>query len=94
MATRKVPNNKVEFSAHGESLVMRLSDKELFDLRCYSIHRGCKKDEWKKASSGFLYNFSAFALFDYDIKSASKRGRFHKTFNYHKFEQMYWYLMD
>ena len=87
---RKKCNNKVIFTACGKQLEMRLSDKELDNLRVASRHMGDK--DYKAANSGDIYNFAIFALFDYGIKSSSKSGRFYKTFNYHDFDNMYWYL--
>lgn len=83
---RKICNNKVEFSANGKSVTFRLSDDELKTLRKYD-------DERKNSKYGWLYNFSVFAFFDYEVKG-SKCGRFHKNFNYHKFEKMIWCLAE
>jgi hypothetical protein len=83
---RKICNNKVEFSANGKYVVFELSDKELKTLRVYD-------DERKHSNFGWLYNFSAFAFFDYEVKG-SKCGRFRKNFNYHNFEKMMWRLIE
>ena len=84
---KKILKHKVEFSANGKYAVFKFSDDELKKLIGY--------DDGKQSSKwGWLYNFSAFALFDYDINSRSKRGRFHSIFNYHDFEKMIWRLME
>ena len=88
---RKVCNNKVEFTACGKTVMFRLSDKELRMLRRSSIFE--KGVDWEKRNYGYLYNFSVFAFFDYDVKG-SKCGRFHKEFNYHEFDKMWWSLTD
>ena len=52
---RNVLNNKVEFIAGGESLMMKLSDKELRQLRYSSQWR--KGDDWENMLCGSIYNF-------------------------------------
>lgn len=84
---KKVLNHKVEFSANGKSLTFRFSNDEVAALIAYS------KSLCGNGKSGFLYNFSAFALFDYDIKG-SKCARFNKNFNYHEFETMIWTIIE
>ena len=91
MATKKTCNNKVEFTACGKSLVFRLSDKELRNLRVASIrHKG---DDWEHFNCGHMYNFSAYAFFEYDT-TRTKYGRFAANFPYHDFEKIYWTIID
>ena len=88
---RKVCNNKVEFTACGKTLLFRLSDKELKMLRRSSIWY--KGEDWESRKYGYMYNFSAYAFFDYDVKG-SKAGRFHVAFPYHDFEKIMWDLVN
>jgi len=84
---RKVLNNKVRISACGRSIEMRMSDGELKKLIIYSIPTE------RHETYGYLYNFSLYALFDYDIKSPSKQGRIYKNFPYHDFAKAMWELI-
>jgi hypothetical protein len=88
---RKVLNNKVEFLAGGESLIMKLSDKELRDLRRSS--QWYKGDDWEHMLFGRIHNFAIYALFDYDWKSPYKRGRFTSKFPYRKYDNIDWFLI-
>jgi hypothetical protein len=89
---RKVCNNKVEITACGKSIVMRLSDGELKKLRNYSDRQ--KGEDWERMTMGNITHVSLYALFDYAIKSPSKTGRIHKEFPFHDFENAWWYLKD
>lgn len=91
MATKKTCNNKVEFTACGKSLVFRVSDKELRNLRVYSIHRN--GDDLEHFNYGYMYNFSAYAFFEYET-TRTKYGRFAANFNYHDFGEIYWTIID
>lgn len=84
---KKILKHKVEFSANGKYLTFRFSDDELAALIAYSKSLG------SNGKFGHLYNFSAFALFDYDIKG-SKCARFYKNFDYHEFETMMWTIIE
>jgi hypothetical protein len=86
---RKVLNNKVEFVAGGESLFMRLSDKELRQLR-HSSH-WCKGDDWESMTHGRIENFAIYTLLDYDWKSPYKRGRFGAKFPYSVYNSIDWF---
>lgn len=88
---RKVLNNKVEFIAGGESLVMKLSDKELRSLRHSS--QWYKGDDWEHMTTGRIYNFAIYALLDYEWNSPHKRGRFAKVFPYRKYDNIDWFLI-
>ena len=90
MKQTKVLNNVVIFSHGGKDLKMRFSDDELRTLRHASIHY--KGDEVDRFKHGELYNFAAYAMFDYEIKSPSKRGRFCSAFPYHSFSRILWQL--
>ena len=84
----KILNTKIEFSACGRYMTMRLSDDELRQLRRSS-------NNWagvdvSSMTCGFIYNFAIYALFDYSFKSASKRRRFMDTYGYNDFGEMYW----
>ena len=87
---RNVLNNKVEFIAGGESLMMKLSDKELRQLRYSSQWR--KGDDWKNMLCGSIYNFSIFVLLDYDWKSPY-REKFASKFPYLKYDSIDWFLI-
>jgi len=87
---RKQCNNKVEFHACGKSVIFRLSDSELKQLRRNSIYT--KGQDWEKFTHGSMYNFSAYAYFDYEVKG-SKRGRFIENFPYLKFDTIFWFLL-
>lgn len=88
---RKKLNNKVEFTGCGKSIVMRMSDHELRKLRVYSEKK--KDSSIDDMKTGYIRNFSLYALFDYAIKSRSKCGRIRENFPYHDFELMYWTLL-
>lgn len=87
---RKVCNNKVEFSACGKSVTFRLSDKELRMLRRSSIfYNG---DKWETFTHGTMYNFAAYAFFEYET-SRAKYGRFISNFPYKDFDKIIWFLI-
>jgi len=88
---RKKLNNKVEFTGCGKSIVMRMSDPELRKLRVYSEKDN--RSEKEMMNTGYIRNFSLYALFDYAIKSRSKCGRIRENFPYHDFELIYWTLL-
>lgn len=88
---RKELNNKVEFMAGGESLIMKLSDEELRSLRHSS--QWCKGDDWEHMLHGRIHNFAIYALLDYDWKSPYKRGKFEAKFPYRKYDDIDWFLI-
>ena len=88
---RKVLNNKVEFIAGGESLTMKLSDKELKSLRHSS--EWFKGDDWEKFTHGNIHNFAIYALLDYEWKSPYKAGKFCEKFPYRKYDDIHWFLV-
>lgn len=81
----------VIFSHGGKDLKMRFSDKELHILRHTSIHYN--GDDIDNSKHGELYNFAAYAMFDYELKSRSRRERFCAAFPYHSFESIRWELV-
>lgn len=86
---KKVCNNKVVFLACGKEVTFKLSDSELRQLRCSSVHY--KDDDWEKFTHGTIFNFSVYAFFEYET-SRAKYGRFAKNFPYHDFDKMAWFL--
>ena len=88
---KKKLNNKVEISACGKSITMRLSDEELKKLRIYSNTK--KGENLNTKTIGDIYNFSLYALFDMDLKSRSKASRIHENFPYHNFSTAFWCLL-
>lgn len=73
--------NKVTITQCGKDVTFTLTDKELQGLRKSSVYTAQEKERAMKATYGRVYNFSMFAFFDYET-NGSKRGRFHKYFNY------------
>lgn len=88
---RKVLNNKVEFLAGGESLVMKLSDAELRQLRRSS--EWLKGDDWENMLHGRIHNFAIYALLDFAWQSPYKRGKFESKFPYRKYDNIDWFLV-
>ena len=88
---RKVLNNKVKFYAGGKEVMVKLSDRELHDLRCHTNYKnGVDRDT---LTMGDMYNFALYAFLDYDLKkSPSKAARVKKQFSYHEYDRIYWYL--
>lgn len=88
---RKVLNNKVVFHAGGNEVMVKLSDRELKDLRCHTNYaKGVDRDS---LTMGDMYNFALYAFLDYDLKkSPSKAARVRSKFPYHTYDRVYWYL--
>lgn len=84
--------NKVTFCACGKDLTLKLSDKELKELRLYTDSRD-RKIDINKVHSGDMYNFSFYAWIDNSI-TPHKRGKCVVTFPYHNFSNMYWYMSE
>lgn len=88
---RKVLNNKVKFYAGCKEVVIKLSDKELKDLRCHTNYS--KGVDRNTLTMGDMYNFALYAFLDYDLKkSPSKAARVKAQFPYHEYDRIYWYL--
>ena len=88
---KKILNNKVEFMAGGESLIMKLSNKELRSLRHSS--QWYYGDDWENALHGRIHNYAIYALLDYEWKSPYKTGRFGTKFPYRKYDNIDWILV-
>ena len=88
---RKLLNNKVKFCAGCKEVVIKLSDKELKDLRCHTNYS--KGVDRNTLTMGDMYNFALYAFLDYDLKkSRSKAARVKEQFPYHEYDRIYWYL--
>lgn len=88
---RKVLNNKVTFYAGGKEVMVKLSNRELHDLRCHTNYaKGVDRDT---LTMGDMYNFALYAFLDYDLKkSPSKAGRVKAQFPYHSIDRIHWNL--
>ena len=89
--SKKVLNNKIEFIAGGESLLIKLSDKELKQLRHSSQWQN--GNNWENMLHGRIHNFSIYALLDFEWKSPYKRGKFESKFPYRKYDDIDWFLV-
>lgn len=90
---RKVLNNKVKFCAGCKEVVIKLSDKELKDLRSHTNYNFTKGVARSTLTFGELYNFGLYAFLDYDLKkSPSKAARVKAQFPYHEYDRIFWYL--
>lgn len=90
---RKVLNNKVKFYAGCKEVVIKLSDKELQDLRNHTNYNFTKGVARATLTFGELYNFALWAFLDYDLKkSPSKAARVKEQFPYHEYDRIFWYL--
>jgi len=86
----KVLNNTVRFYGYGNELTMKFSDREMKDLRYYTIPtRGYDRS---KLTYGELYNFSLHAFCSHELRNSSKGGRLAAAFPYHKNERVIWNL--
>lgn len=87
---KKILNNKVEFSAGGKYVKVRLSDEELKDLRRYSDYD--KGADLSKMMFGTIHNFSLYAFLDYTLKTSQKACRVMEVFPYHEYDYVMWNL--
>lgn len=87
---KKILNNKVEFVAGGKSVIVKLSDFELKELREYSDYK--KGEDLSKMTMAKINNFGLHAFTRYTLKNSSKAGRICATFPYHDYDYVMWVL--
>lgn len=87
---KKILKNKVEFSAGGKYVKVRLSDEELKDLRTYSNYD--KGTDLSKMTSGTIRNFSLYTFLDYTLKTSQKACRVMAAFPYNEYDYVLWDL--